>query len=88
MTTLEGLSRGGELHPVQLAFVEEQGTQCGYCLNGMIMTLTALLEREPNADEGQIRQSLSHNLCRCGAHIEILNAARKAAERMRAKQNA
>lgn len=88
VVTLEGLAVGGELHPVQRAFVEEQGTQCGYCLNGIIMTLTALLQRSPDADEAEIRHALRYNLCRCGAHVEIMNAALRAAELMRAGQDA
>jgi len=80
VTTLEGLASDGALHPVQQAFVEEQGTQCGYCLNGMIMTLAALLDRNPTPDEAEIRQALRYNLCRCGAHVEIIAAALKAVE--------
>lgn len=79
VVTLEGLAAAdGTLHPVQRAFVAEQGTQCGYCLNGMIMTLTALLDRNPQASEAEIREGLRHNLCRCGAHIEIIAAALRA----------
>lgn len=88
IVTLEGLAREGDLHPVQQAFVSEQGTQCGYCLNGMVMTLVAFLEKNPDRSEAEIRQALRFNLCRCGAHVEIMNAALKAAEAMKAKQNA
>ena len=84
VTTLEGLARDGELHPVQRAFVEEQAAQCGYCLNGMIMTTVALLERDPMPDEAQMRRELAGNLCRCGTHVEILRAVRRAAAAMRA----
>lgn len=88
VTTLEGLSKAGTLHSVQQAFVDEQATQCGYCLNGMIMTLVALFDRKPNASEAEIRQGLRHNLCRCGAHIEIITAALKAtAMRDKDRQN-
>jgi nicotinate dehydrogenase subunit A len=80
VTTLEGLADGDRLHPVQRAFIEEQGTQCGYCLNGMIITLVALLGRDPRPDEATIRQALRYNLCRCGAHIEIIAAALRAVE--------
>lgn len=78
VTTLEGLSEAGQLHPVQQGFIDEQGAQCGYCTNGMIMTLVALFERNPQADEQQIKNELAYNLCRCGTHIEILRAAAKA----------
>ncbi|CAI2432156.1 Isoquinoline 1-oxidoreductase subunit alpha [Serratia liquefaciens] len=77
VTTLEGLSEAG-LHPVQQGFIDEQAAQCGYCTNGMIMTLVALFERNPQADEQEIKNELAYNLCRCGTHIEILRAAAKA----------
>ncbi|MBL8348911.1 MAG: (2Fe-2S)-binding protein [Burkholderiaceae bacterium] len=80
LTTLEGLARGGVLHPVQQAFVETQAAQCGYCLNGMVMTTVALLRLEPNPTEAQARAALSHNLCRCGTHLEILAAVQRAAQ--------
>ncbi|MEK1929398.1 MAG: 2Fe-2S iron-sulfur cluster-binding protein, partial [Pararhizobium sp.] len=66
------------LHPVQQAFIEESGAQCGYCLNGMIISSVALLDRNPDPQETDIREALRHNLCRCGTHIEILAAVRKA----------
>ncbi|HID9468333.1 TPA: (2Fe-2S)-binding protein [Serratia liquefaciens] len=78
VTTLEGLSEAGRLHPVQQGFIDEQAAQCGYCTNGMIMTLVALFERNPQADEQEIKNELAYNLCRCGTHIEILRAAAKA----------
>ncbi|GAA4336806.1 (2Fe-2S)-binding protein [Pigmentiphaga soli] len=81
VTTLEGLCRAdGSPGPVQQAFIDEQAAQCGYCLNGMIMTVHALLEREPHASEARIRSELQYNLCRCGTHIEILRAACRAAQ--------
>lgn len=83
VTTLEGLGTGEQLDPVQHAFIEEQAAQCGYCLNGMIMTVKALLLHEPNPDEERIRHALRHNLCRCGTHLEIMNAARRAAAQER-----
>jgi nicotinate dehydrogenase subunit A len=83
VTTLEGLSDGRALHPVQEAFIAAAGGQCGYCLNGMIMTTVALLAANPTPSEAQIREALRYNLCRCGAHVEILAAARLAAERRR-----
>lgn len=78
ITTLEGLGDRDHLHPVQRAFIEEQAAQCGYCLNGMIMTTKALLDRNPSPSDGEIRQALSGNLCRCGTHIEILRAVQRA----------
>ena len=82
ITTLEGLAAGGALHPVQQAFIEAQAAQCGYCLNGMIMSTVALLKRCPHPTEQQARSALAHNLCRCGAHLEILQAVQRAAELM------
>ena len=82
VTTLEGLGTGGALHPVQQAFIECQAAQCGYCLNGMIVSTVALLERCPQPTDMQVRDALAHNLCRCGAHLEILQAVRRAAEAM------
>jgi nicotinate dehydrogenase subunit A len=78
VTTLEGLGDRQHLHPVQRAFIEEQAAQCGYCLNGMIMTTKALLDRNPSPSDTEIRQALSGNLCRCGTHIEILRAVQRA----------
>jgi nicotinate dehydrogenase subunit A len=78
VTTLEGLASGDTLHPVQQAFIEEQGAQCGYCLNGMIIRTVALLKAIPAPSEQQIREALRFNLCRCGTHQEILASVRKA----------
>jgi nicotinate dehydrogenase subunit A len=77
--TLEGLGSRERTDPVQNAFIEEQAAQCGYCLNGMIMTTKALLMQNPRPSETEILQALRYNLCRCGAHIEILRAAKRAA---------
>ena len=82
VTTLEGLGDAGDLHPVQQAFIEAQAAQCGYCLNGMIMTTVALLCDHPDPSDAQIRSALSGNFCRCGAHIEIVQAVRGAARLM------
>ena len=82
ITTLEGVGAHGELHPVQQAFIEAQAAQCGYCLNGMIMSTVALLKRHPHPTEQQARSALAHNLCRCGAHLEILQAVQRAGELM------
>lgn len=80
ITTLEGLGSLAALHPVQQAFIEEQAAQCGYCLSGMIMMTVALLARNPDPSEDQIRRELSGNLCRCGTHLEIVRAVARAAE--------
>lgn len=82
IVTLEGLGTRDAPHPVQQAFIDEQAAQCGYCLNGMIMTTKALLDRNPNPSEAQVRNELSGNLCRCGTHIEILRAVLRAARLM------
>ena len=79
ITTLEGLATPAGLHPVQQAFLDTQAAQCGYCLNGMVMMTVSLLRHTPDPTEAQIRQQLSHNLCRCGTHLEILQAVRRAA---------
>ncbi|MEZ2720136.1 (2Fe-2S)-binding protein [Paenalcaligenes hominis] len=79
ITTLEGLAVDGQPNPVQQAFIDHQAAQCGYCLNGMIMTVQALLLRNPHPSQEEIRNELRHNLCRCGTHIEILAAAHAAA---------
>ena len=84
ITTLEGLGTRAEPHPVQQAFIECQAAQCGYCLNGMIVSTVALLRRHPHPTEPQVRAALAHNLCRCGAHLEILAAVQRAAELMAA----
>jgi nicotinate dehydrogenase subunit A len=78
ITTLEGLMEEGELHPVQRAFIEEQASQCGYCINGMIIRTTALLWNTPHPSDVQIREALDGNLCRCGSHPRILRAVRRA----------
>ena len=78
ITTLEGLGTRDKLHPVQQAFVDAQAAQCGYCLNGMIIATVALLQRTPRPSEEQVCAALSHNLCRCGTHIEILEAVKRA----------
>ena len=78
ITTLEGLIEQGELHPVQRAFIEEQASQCGYCLNGMIITTTSLLRKTAHPSDVQIRKALDGNLCRCGSQPRILRAVRRA----------
>ena len=79
ITTLEGLGDRAQPHPVQSAFIAAQAAQCGYCLNGMIMTTAALLAREPQPSVQAVRDALSGNLCRCGTHVEILAAVERAA---------
>lgn len=79
--TLEGLGSRDHTDPVQQAFIEEQAAQCGYCLNGMIMTTKALLMRNPQPSEAEALEELRYNLCRCGAHVEILRAVMRAAGR-------
>ena len=79
ITTLEGIGTREHPHRVQQAFIDEQAAQCGYCMNGMIMTAKALLDRNPHPSEEQIRNELSANLCRCGTHIEIMRAVMLAA---------
>lgn len=84
ITTLEGLSQASQLHPIQQAFIDAQAAQCGYCLNGMVMMTAALLAHTPQPSDAHIRSALSGNLCRCGAHLEIMDAVRLAASRMAA----
>lgn len=88
ITTLAGLAEDGELHPAQQAFIEEQAAQCGYCSNGMIMTIAALLWKTPHPTDAQIRAALDGNLCRCGAHARILRAVRRAEQLMWGEENA
>lgn len=80
ITTLEGLSIEGELHPVQQAFIDEQAAQCGYCTNGMIISTAALLWKTPHPTDEQMRTALDGNLCRCGAHLRILRAVKRATQ--------
>jgi nicotinate dehydrogenase subunit A len=79
ITTLEGLGTPEEPGPLQQAFIEEQAAQCGYCIPGMIMRAQALLQRNPHASDAEIRAYLEPNLCRCGTHMRILRAVRRAA---------
>jgi nicotinate dehydrogenase subunit A len=79
VTTIEGLGTPEKPHPLQQAFVAEQAAQCGYCTNGMIMTASAFLAQNPRPSEQQVRAALDGNLCRCGTHMRILRAVRRAA---------
>jgi len=83
VTTLEGLGNRSDPHPLQTAFIAEQAAQCGYCSNGMILGAAALLERNPNPSDDEIRQALNGYLCRCGTHTRIIKAVRRAAEASR-----
>lgn len=80
--TLEGLGSPEKLHPLQQAFIDEQAVQCGYCINGMIMQAAAFLKTNKRPSEDEIRQALANNLCRCGTHVRIVRAVKRASEMM------
>jgi len=80
VTSVEGLAQGGQLHPVQEAFVACHGLQCGFCTPGMLMSAVALLEEHPDPSEAQIVDALEGNLCRCTGYVNIVASVRKAAE--------
>jgi len=82
VNTVEGLEQGGKLHPMQEAFTEKHALQCGFCTPGMLMTTSALLERNKNPTELEIRQAISGNLCRCTGYLNIVKAVQYAAEKM------
>ena len=82
ITTLEGLGSSDKPHTLQRAFIDEQAAQCGYCINGMIMSAKALLDRNPRPSENDVRQALAANLCRCGTHNRIVRAVMRAANEM------
>jgi nicotinate dehydrogenase subunit A len=86
ITTLDGLEKDGELDIVQKAFIDEQAAQCGYCMNGMVMSAKALLSENPKPSDAEIRQALNRVLCRCGTHTRIINAVKKAAAQMKGKR--
>jgi len=79
VTTIEGLGTPEKPHPLQSAFVAEQAVQCGYCINGIVMTAAAFLRDNPRPSDAQIRKALDGNLCRCGTHMRIIRAVKKAA---------
>lgn len=84
ITTLEGLARNSNrLHPVQEAFITEQAAQCGYCLNGMVISAVALLNATPSPNDDTIREGMQQSLCRCGSYARILRAVKRAAESSR-----
>jgi carbon-monoxide dehydrogenase small subunit len=81
VVTVEGLGAGGDLHPVQQAFVDAGAVQCGFCTPGLVVATAALLQRTPNPSEDEIREALSGNLCRCTGYMKIFDAVRTAAAR-------
>jgi carbon-monoxide dehydrogenase small subunit len=83
ITTVEGLAQGGALHPIQQAFWDQHGLQCGYCTPGMMLTAYALLEHNPEPSEAEIREGLSGNLCRCTGYQNIVKAVQQASAAMR-----
>jgi nicotinate dehydrogenase subunit A len=85
IVTLEGLGTPEHPHPMQQAFIAEQAVQCGYCINGMIMTAAAFVATTPNPTEDQVRDALDANLCRCGTHTRIIKAVQRAAVAVAAK---
>jgi aerobic-type carbon monoxide dehydrogenase small subunit (CoxS/CutS family) len=87
ITTIEGLSKGGEPHPVQAAWVQIGVPQCGYCQSGQIMAAAALLARRPNPSDGEIDEAMKGNLCRCGTYLRIRQGIRKAAGRAGGRGN-
>ena len=82
VVTLEGLGTPAKPHPLQQAFIDEQAVQCGYCINGMIMQAAAFLQTTRHPTEAQIREALAENLCRCGTHLRIVRAVKRAADKM------
>lgn len=88
IVTLEGLGSADAPDPIQQAFIDAQAAQCGYCINGMIMTAKAFLAVRPNPSEAEVREALRYNLCRCGTHVEIVRAVMLAAERGRTQKAA
>jgi nicotinate dehydrogenase subunit A len=84
ITTLEGLGTIEKPHPIQKAFIDEQAMQCGFCVNGVIMTAKAFLDRNPKASESEIRQAMSNVLCRCHSHQRMMTAIQKYAKGVKA----
>ncbi len=78
ITTLEGLGTLEHPHPLQKAFIDEQAAQCAYCMNGMILAAKVLLDTNPHPSEDQIKQALNGNLCRCGSHLRVIRAVKRA----------
>jgi carbon-monoxide dehydrogenase small subunit len=88
VTTVEGLEKDGKLHPLQEGFWEKHGLQCGYCTPGMLMTSCALLQRNPDPSELQIREAISGNLCRCTGYVNIVKAVQYAAAKQKESSHA
>jgi nicotinate dehydrogenase subunit A len=86
VVTLEGLGTLENLHPLQRAFIQEQAAQCGYCINGMIMEAAAFLTTNPKPSEADIKTALAANLCRCGTHVRIVRAVKRAADVVQGRQ--
>ena len=86
IVTVEGIGEKGSLHPIQQALLDEQAAQCGYCTNGIMMAVKALLDTNQDPSDGQIAASLDRNLCRCGSHVRILRAVKRAARTLRAER--
>ena len=82
IVTLEGLGTAKKPHPLQTAFIEEQAVQCGYCINGMIMQAAAFLKMNKHPSEQDIKNALANNVCRCGTHVRIVRAVKRASEMM------
>ena len=82
-TTIEGLAKGDQLHPLQQAFWDEDAMQCAYCTSGMILSAVSFLKANPNPTDAEIAHALEGNICRCGTHPRIVSAVRRAAETMR-----
>jgi aerobic-type carbon monoxide dehydrogenase small subunit (CoxS/CutS family) len=82
--TVEGLASGGELHPLQKAFIEHGAVQCGYCTPGMLISAKALLDRNPHPSEEEIKQAISGNLCRCTGYVKIVEAVKAASQELSA----
>jgi carbon-monoxide dehydrogenase small subunit len=86
VTTIEGLAKQGELHPVQQAFLDKGAVQCGFCTPGMILSSKALLDRIPHPTEEEIRRGIAGNLCRCTGYVKIIEAVEHAADLLSAKE--
>ena len=86
--TIEGLKQGSTLHPIQQAFIEAGAVQCGFCTPGMIMTTKALLDRQPNPQEAEIKEAISGNYCRCTGYVKIVKAIQTAARELKGETHA
>ena len=86
LLTVEGLAKNGQLHPVQVAFVEEGAVQCGFCTPGMLLSAKALLDKNPNPTEEEIKMAIAGNLCRCTGYTKIIKAVNSAAKKMQRKE--